>query len=606
MKKIIIAIAAVLGLGSVTSCSDMLETESSRQMFEPELSDKTDSTFYAFGIAQAMQQLADQYVFQGELRGDLIATTYNTDKNLRELADYSATTANKYDSAYVYYRVINNCNYYIAHRDTTLLTGAEQVVMKEYAAVKAFRAWAYLQLAKNYGRVPFFTVPLTKISQIDEGNFPEYGLNEIVAQLAPDLAQYSGMQVPMTGQSYGVGTTNWGEAKDITTKYLFIPVDVVLGEMYLETGNYAQAAHYYTLYITKLADKTSIGDSYTQPMMRTFYVNDLPADFTSGTVGSNLSWSSIFSLPTANGNLISYIPMAVNRLNGTTTNVPMAFGYDYYSTDDSRECPKADDVQLQPSDYYVALSDSSDYYYISDTDKDGRTLGIAKIGDARLGAITENGTGDDSTKVWMNKFNNGNIILYRNTAIWLRLAEAFNRLGYYDAAFAILKDGMSENLLEFAAYIKDETKTMLTTTYPLLSDENISLWPLLNKGIHGAGSGNVADITSAGYFPGISPYQLDTIVGMKMKEIAEKYNVAVGTTKEDTINAVEDLISDEYALEMAFEGDRFGNLTRMARNKNRAGLYGANFGGIWFAKKLEKNNPVKDLSVEQNWYLPFK
>ena len=91
-----------------------------------------------------------------------------------------------------------------------------------------------------------------------------------------------------------------------------------------------------------------------------------------------------------------------------------------------------------------------------------------------------------------------------------------------------------------------------------------------------------------------------------MKEIAEQYGAAVGTTKEDTINAIEDLLSDEYALEMAFEGDRFGNLTRMARNKNRAGLYGTNFGSLWFSKKLEKNNPVKDLSVEQNWYLPFK
>jgi hypothetical protein len=57
---------------------------------------------------------------------------------------------------------------------------------------------------------------------------------------------------------------------------------------------------------------------------------------------------------------------------------------------------------------------------------------------------------------------------------------------------------------------------------------------------------------------------------------------------------------------MAFEGYRFGDLTRMARAKNRSGIYDGNFGGRWFAKKLEKNNPVKDLSSEQNWYLPFK
>ena len=94
------------------SCSDMLETDSSRQNIEPEILQKTDSLFYANGILQAMQQLADQYVFQGEMRGDLVKTTFYTDNNLRQLANFSATTANRYDSAYVYYRVINNCNYY--------------------------------------------------------------------------------------------------------------------------------------------------------------------------------------------------------------------------------------------------------------------------------------------------------------------------------------------------------------------------------------------------------------------------------------------------------------------------------------------------------------
>lgn len=581
----------------------MLETESSRQMFEPELNQKTDSIFYAFGIAQAMQQLADQYVFQGEMRGDLIATTTATDKNLRELANFSATTANKYDSAYVYYRVINNCNYYIAYRDTTLLTGATAVVMNEYAAVKAFRAWAYLQLAKNYGKVPFFTEPLTKISQIDGGNFPEYGINEIVAALAPDLAQYSGYQVPHTGLNYDIGSTNWGQAKKITTKQIFIPVDVVLGELYLETGDYQNAAHYYTEYLTKIKP---VQDMYYVVSSRALNFDERPSDYFGGLLGSGLSWTAIFDIDGGNGDLISYIPMAVNRLKGTTTIVPFAFGYDYYAVDNANQCPMADDVQLQPSDYYVTLSDSTDYFYLVDTDIDHRTVSIANLGDNRLSNITRQGEGDDSLKVWMNKYNQGNIILYRNTTIWLRLAEAFNRMGYYDAAFAILKDGMSKNVLDYAPYLREETKTLLTTTYPLLSEANLERLPVLSAGVHATGAGVVCDHNGLGYFPGMSPYQLDTIVGLKMKEIAEQYGAAVGTTKEDTINAIEDLLSDEYALEMAFEGDRFGNLTRMARNKNRAGLYGTNFGSLWFSKKLEKNNPVKDLSVEQNWYLPFK
>lgn len=583
----------------------MLETESSRQMFEPQIDAKADSMFYAFGIAQALQQLADQYVFQGEMRGDLVATTYYTDKNLRELANFSATTANKYDSAYVYYRVINNCNYYIAHRDTTLLTGSEQVVMKEYAAVKAIRAWAYLQLAKNYGKVPFFTEPLTQISQIDGGNFPEYGINEIVANLAPDLAQYSTLQVPGTGGTIDVGSTNWGEAKKINYQNIFAPVDVVLGDLYLETGDYSNAAHYYTVYLTGNGRKG--GDIYSN-YLSSMGINrfEMPSDY-GGTAGrSGLSWQAIFNTPNGNGDLITYIPMAVNRLEGATTNVPMAFGYDYYSTDNARQCPKVEYVQLQPSETYVALSDSTDFYYLVSTDNDMRTTNSFKLGDSRLSNIAEKGEGEDSIMVWMNKYNSGNIFLYRKTTVWLRLAEAFNRMGYYDAAFAILKDGMSKNTLDFATYLKDETKTLLTTTYPLLSEANLEFYELLTTGIHSRGAGMVSDQNGIGYFPGMSKYQLDTIVGMKMKQIAEQYQVAVGTTKEDTINAMEDLICDECALDMAFEGNRFGDLTRMARSKNRAGLYGANYGNQWFAKKLEKNNPVKDLLDEKNWYLPFK
>ena len=71
----------------LVSCSDMLDTDSTRQVFDPELNAKSDSVFYAFGIMQAIQELADQYYYQNELRGELVSTTENTDDNLRALAN---------------------------------------------------------------------------------------------------------------------------------------------------------------------------------------------------------------------------------------------------------------------------------------------------------------------------------------------------------------------------------------------------------------------------------------------------------------------------------------------------------------------------------------
>lgn len=147
-----------------SSCQDLMETESNRQVFNPALDQKTDSIFYTLGILKGVQQAIDQYVLVGEMRGDLTATNHYTETDLRELYNFSYDTSNKYDSAYVWYRVINNCNYYVAHRDTTLMTGSRPVARMEYAQALSIRAWAYMQLAKIYGTVPFFTNPITSIS----------------------------------------------------------------------------------------------------------------------------------------------------------------------------------------------------------------------------------------------------------------------------------------------------------------------------------------------------------------------------------------------------------------------------------------------------------
>lgn len=604
MKKIFISIIAILSIFGASSCSDMLETESSRQVFDPELDQKTDSLFYALGVMQAMQQLADQYVFQGEMRGDLVKTTSYTDNNLRQLADFSATTTNKYDSAYVYYRVINNCNYYIAHRDTTLLTGSTNVVIGEYVAMKAFRAWAYLQLVRNYGKVPFFTEPLTSISQINNSQFPELDINGIVDALGPDLAQYSGTPVPNPneGEPYDIGSTNLGQSKEIILKNCYIPVDVILGELNLEANRYAEAARYYTNYlITTKTTSTSIAAS-----MYTSNHGDItmPSDF-GGTITGATLWDVIFEGSITD--IITYIPMAVNRLRGTTTSVPTAFGYNYYAN--SRNEAYLDEIQIQPSAVYTNLSDSTDYYYYQNRTggQPQQYVGVTKVGDMRINSVLRDGTGVDSAKVWMLKYNySGNIILYRKSTIYLHLAEALNRLGHPDAAFAILKEGINEHIVEpTTTYITPETRTLFTTTYPFLSDANKSVFTSdVSAGIHQHGAG----VTSDGNYPGRSPYQLDTIVGTKMAEIASKFGVTVGATKADSINAMEDLLCDEYALELSFEGRRFYDLCRLARHKNASSPagYPANFGGLWLQKKLAFKNPSKDLSVEQNWYLPFK
>ena len=598
MMKLLFAAFFILPSSFLISCDDMLETGSDRQIFDPDLDQKTDSMFYTLGILKAVQQVADQYVLVNEMRGDLVATNTYTETDLRNLANFSATVSNKYDSAYVYYRIINNCNYYIAHRNTNLLTGSINVSMPEYVQAYSIRAWAYMQLAKIYGEVPFYTEPVTSISQANEVR-EKKDLQGICDALVGDMERYSGYSVPSYG-SINAGSTNSGSSKSVTSSKMMFPIDVVMGDLYLETGQYEKAAKHYFTY---LKDQSRGALEYYLSPYSSFssrelaaLPNDMPRQFSSTSV----SWSTIF---TSTNDIVTYIPMAVNRLKGLTTDLPRLFGYDYYSTESASSASLVMyllERQIDASAPYKSLATSQTYYYVpTSASTDNIVKSTEALGDLRRRSSFRSVEKEDSVFSVMTKYNQANIPVCRYTTVYLRLAEALNRMGYPDAAFAILKDGFNRKLSTDTTYIKAETQDMLRNVIPFYSTENIELFAT-SVGIHSYGSGY-----TAGAF---SPYQMDAIVGQKLIDIQselQSLGLTIGTTKNDTINAVEDLICDEYALELAFEGYRFGDLCRLARHKNESGLYGSNYGSLWLKRKLDYKNPVVDLSDPKNWYLPF-
>ena len=603
------------GLGlTLSSCSDMFETDSDRLIFDPELNEKTDSMFYTLGILRSLQQLADQYVMIGEMRGDLTATNIYTETDLRRLANFSADATNKYDSTYLYYRVINNCNYFIAHRDTTLRTGSRVVAIPEYAQALAIRAWAYIQLCKNYGTVPFYTEPIVSISEAD-AQFPTKDLQGICDALAPELIKFSGTPVPTYG-NISAGVLNSSDSdnpqeKTVVSSLTMMPVDLVLGDLFLETHQYEQAARYYFNYLkdNELPMEQAYIDLTDNYLLR-LLDDKIPPTFSMSVRGYN--WSSIFNITSTN-DIITYIPLAANRLRGIVTELPRYFGYDFYSTTGG-SASSSDryliERQIDASEAYKALSDAQEYYYTPTAPTGGSTVvRTADLGDLRRLVTMRQVAKNDSSFAVMIKFTSANIPIYRTSTVYLRLAEALNRMGYPDAAFAILKDGINDDLpsyalhgdstdIESGRYMQPQTIEMLRTTIPFLSNENIELFEE-NWGIHSRGT-----YYTQGFF---SPYQYNTIVGRKLEELKSQFSISsTQYTKADTINAVEDLICDEMALELAFEGNRFGDLTRIARHKNHAGLYAGDFGSQWLARKLAYKQPVVSLLDEKNWYLPFK
>lgn len=617
MKKlfrfVVYILLPLIGGGWVgVSCEDFFETDSNRQIFNPDLSAKTDSMFYMLGIMKGMQQVADQYVLTNEMRGDLVATNSYTETSLKQLAAFNVDYTNKYDSAYLYYRIINNCNYFIAHRkDSALMTGSRYVNIPEIAEAHAVRAWTYLQLVKTYGRVPFYTDPLVTIggaSQITDS----VDITTLLSKFESDLKHYSGIPVPNYGEvSAGFlnsSTTDNSVEKKVHSSNIMLPVDVVLGDLYLESHEYEKAAKSYFNYI-KLVN-LSLSSYYISPFQITSLTERIPKNLTS--VSGNYSWSTIFAFSSPKDS-ITYIPLASNRLRGVVTDLPRLFGYDFYATSSSKSLVER---QIEASEAYKTLSNAQEFYYRPVGTKD--TILTAPLGDLRRYVTFQSATKNDSVFDVMTKFENANIPVYRGATVYLRLAEAINRWGYPDLAFAILKDGISVDLLDRVItspeeaitrrqYIRPEAFRILIDELPFISEQitegatkkdTVYTSRFSNAGIHGRGTYQASAVRS--------PYLLNTIAGQKIAELEAKGELVRMGNLNDTINAVEDLICDEMALELAFEGTRFGDLTRIARHKNKAGWYGSNYGSTWLANKLAYKRPVVDLKDEKNWFLPFQ
>lgn len=612
----------------MTSCQDMLETESNLRIFDPSLDQKTDTMFYTLGILKGVQQAIDQYVLFNEMRGELTAVNQYTSTDLRELANFSASAENKYDSAYIFYRVINNCNYFIAHRDTNLLTGSRKVAVPEYVQAYSIRAWAYLQLAKMYGEVPFFTEPITNISEANAVR-EKKDIRGICEALAPQLRYYADSTslaaVPdyNGGALVAAGYFNNNSNKQVNVKKVMFPVGLVLGDLYLEAGEYENAAKCYFKYLNDnaLPAKGFYSDvEYTDEF---FQIR--PTDWNEYR-GDGSAWRQFFQSDNP-GDVITYVPMAVNKLNGKTTDLPRLFGYDLYTTEASSSYSSNMyflEREIDPSNTYKDFTAAQPYYY-KPTSSGADPKMIEGVGDCRRTELLRLISKDDSTFLEMRKYERGNIFIYRTTTVYLRLAEALNRMGYPDAAFAILKDGFNEDLETDSTYLTTESHALLRTTIPFFSTENKATYAK-SYGIHSYGSGDTQGNRS--------PYQLNIVGLQKYNELQSQFgkelfpdiigeepvldelgeqvyddegNPVMRTvltwSKEALMNVVEDLLCDEYALELAFEGHRFGDLCRLARHKNRAGTYGSNFGSQWLARKLAVKNPVVDLTNESNWYL---
>lgn len=547
------------------SCSDFFENDltSVTDADGRVIATERDAFYQMCGILQQMQRVADGYYLANELRGDLLTQTRNSSQDLRDIEFFEADTDNKYLNERKYYALVNNCNFYIDRIDRGVFGTKSDTLVSQ---VKCIRAWAYLQLALDYGSVRYFTKPLTKVDEavevtdftVSDEALAEQGERMLPEKLVDTLIEELLPYCPADGRTeeFPFTTGEYASIGSYPTSSLFIPIRFMLGELYMWRQDFASAANMY--YQLMLDRRLTVSGSYCNKW-RNSYCEEV----------SVRSWAGQFS---SLSNYVSVIAFSDENEDGMTR-IPDLMGTEF---------------QLAASPVCRGIFSEQQY-----------TIGINAVpltGDLRGEGVTSdygtyvmsvpNSSTEEKTDAYVTKMARMTysdtyfMSLCRSALVYLRYAEAVNRLGKHSLALAVLKYGLNADNLSNRNYIDREE---LTGESWLEFGQNILIYQSIfagNAGLHARGCGD-ADMNMN--------YAIDTSGGV------------------DEMTDVENKIMDEYVLECAFEGNRFHDLMRISQYRSDPSYLASKV-----AAKLatvdgsprSREEWLAFLSDRRNWYLP--
>lgn len=608
-NKFIFGLCVCCGL---LSCSDFFDQDPDHIIFAEEnhLSNATDTIYSVTGILNKLQAIGDRTVLLGEVRGDLVDITSYANKDIRELAEFNISDDNAYNVPRDYYAVINNCNYFIEKVDTGMKNNRnEYLFMREYAAVKAIRAWTYLQLVLNYKEVPFVTEPILS-KQDAEKDYPKYNLQAICEYFINDLA-------PLT-ERWGNEYPRYGTIRGNDSRLFYFPLNIVLGDLNLwlasETGSkdtYREAAYRYYKYINERN-----GDNSAYPTGVNYYA------WESGTS----SWNSIYGRSSGTLSSEGYGTNSEMITMIAGDSIPAEGNYSELRNLFNSNVDNNYHVSIIPSQSMFNLSESQKFccvetngttaYYAPDNLTEHRT------GDLRLywyyswGWATNRSTGERMETSYISKYESQNIHIYRRYMLYLRLAEALNGAGYPRAAFQILSTGINNDIKDDYVYPYYSESDSIWLSRLDFDNERYEVCTALEFasstavqrasntiGIHTHGSGwtPLNEYYKLPEAPMPDPVDEDGDGIPDEPVIITKDTPELIKTQQEFVDS---LLLNECGLELAFEGTRFYDIMRFALRQNNPEEFLANKVA---ARRGDIDGTLKNrLLNRRNWYLKWK